>query len=59
MVVMRLGSAEEMITDTLESLQLTQGFKHKPSVPLINTEVNRQWTHLNILAIPYATHTQT
>lgn len=47
-VVKRLGSVEEMITDTPESLQLTQGLKHEPSVPVINTEAHQQRTHLNM-----------
>lgn len=44
----RIGSVEEMITDTLESLQLTQGLKHEPSVPVINTKPNGGSAHLNI-----------
>lgn len=53
----RLGSVGQMITGTLESLQLTQGFKHEPSVPVINTKAYRECTHLNIQAAPYATQT--
>lgn len=53
----RLGSVGQMITGTLESLQLTQGFKHEPSVPVINTKAYRECTHLNIEAAPYATQT--
>lgn len=30
-----------MITDTPESLQLTQGLEHEPSVPAINTQAQR------------------
>lgn len=44
----RLGSVEEMITDTRESLQLTQGLKHEPSVPVINTQAHQGSSHLNI-----------
>lgn len=54
----RLGSVEEMITDTRESLQLTQGLKHEPSVPVINTQAHQGSSHLNIQAIPYAIHTK-
>lgn len=53
----RLGSVGQMITGTLESLQLTQGFKHEPSVPVINTQAYQERTHLNIKAIPYTTQT--
>lgn len=53
----RFGSVGEMITDTLESLQLTQGFKHEPSVPVINTQAHWERTHLDVKAIPYASRT--
>lgn len=35
-----LGSVGQMITETIESLQLTQAFKHEPSVPVINTKAH-------------------
>lgn len=44
----RLGCVGQMITGTLESVQLTQGFKHEPSVLVINTQAYWECTHLNI-----------
>lgn len=59
----RAGRPFALMTDAPDSLQLTQGFSHEPSVPMINIQPRRKGLALHTCAqlqhVPYATHTPT